>query len=307
MDNPSSPFVSVIVPVFNDVERLKTCLEAIDTQSYPKNLYEVIVVDNASDAGQNIKNVVAQFRSAIAAYESTPGSYAARNKGISIAKGSVIAFTDADCIPAFDWLEKGVKNLLATDNCGLVVGKVNLFFKNPDQPTAVELYESITAFPQERLLRDRKAGATANVFTWKAVFDRVGLFNANLKSNGDMEWGKRVYEAGYQQVYAKDTCVAHPTRYSWADLYKRTVRLAGGVYNLYIKPDDHFIQRQKMFVRLLFASIVPPVNFVVNAFQDSRLQSFEEKIKVSVTMCFVRYVSAWELTRLKLGGTANRG
>ncbi|NJM17451.1 MAG: glycosyltransferase [Richelia sp. RM2_1_2] len=307
MVHSSSPFVSVIIPVFNDAERLKICLEAIDVQTYPKSLYEVIVVDNGSDEGQNIKGVVEQFTSAIATYESTPGSYAARNRGISLAKGKVIAFTDADCIPALDWLEKGVKNLLAMDNCGLVAGKVNLFFKNPQQPTPVELYESITAFPQERLLNNRKAGATANVFTFKAVFDRVGLFNANLKSNGDMEWGKRVYEAGYQQIYAEDTCVAHPTRYSWADLYKRTVRLAGGVYNLYIKPDDHFIQRQKMFARLLFDSIVPPVNFAINAFQDSRLQSFEQKIKVSLTMCFVRYVSAWELTRLKLGGTANRG
>jgi glycosyltransferase involved in cell wall biosynthesis len=42
-------FISVIIPVFNDAEPLKTCLEALENQTYPKDLYEVIVIDNASD------------------------------------------------------------------------------------------------------------------------------------------------------------------------------------------------------------------------------------------------------------------
>ena len=43
-----SPRVSVIIPVFNDSARLAQCLMALDTQSYPKPDYEVIVVDNGS-------------------------------------------------------------------------------------------------------------------------------------------------------------------------------------------------------------------------------------------------------------------
>ena len=106
-------FVSVIIPVYNDSARVKICLEALEKQTYPQNLYEVIVVDNASDEYPAIKDVVCQFSQAIAAYESRPGSYAARNKGISLAKGDIIAFTDADCIPAKNWIEKGVANLLS--------------------------------------------------------------------------------------------------------------------------------------------------------------------------------------------------
>lgn len=306
MEYLSKPFVSVIVPIFNGAEHLKICLEALENQTYFKDNYEVVVVDNASDERENISGVVAQFKQAWATCESTPGSYAARNKGISVAKGEVIAFTDADCIPAQNWIEKGVHNLLRVPSCGLVAGKVEIFFKDPSQPTSVELYESITAFPQKELLEKQKAGATANVFTFRSVIERVGNFNAHMKSNGDMEWGKRVYLSGYQQIYADDTCVAHPARNSFDELHKRTVRLAGGVCDLYIKKDDSFLKRNKTFIRLLMNDLTPPLKFILKVVLDSRLKGFEQKTKVSLLIFFVRYVSAREKIKLKLGKSPSR-
>jgi len=301
-----NPFVSIIIPVFNHAEQLKTCLKALANQTYPKHFYEIVVVDNASDEDKDIAGIVAQFGQAIATYESTPGSYAARNKGISLAKGEVIAFTDADCIPSANWIENGVRNLLQTPNCGLVIGKIEIFFKNPNQITPVELYESITAFPQKELLQKHKGGATANVFTFRSVIEQVGLFNARMKSNGDLEWGKRVYAAGYKQIYADDTCVAHPARSSFAELYKRTVRLAGGIYDLHSQKEASYWQRNKAFIKTLAQNLIPPINFVVNTLRDSRLNGFEQKIKVSLVMFFVRYISAWEIIRLKCGGETAR-
>ena len=305
MESIACPFVSVIIPVYNDVERLKICLAALENQTYPKDLYEVIVVDNASDEAQDIKGVVAKFSCAIATYESLPGSYAARNKGISLAKGDAIAFTDSDCIPHCDWIENGVKNLLVVPNCGLVAGKIKIFCKNPEKPTPVELYESITAFPQQKLLEEHKGGATANVFTFKHVIEQVGVFDPNMKSNGDLEWGKRVYLAGYQQIYADDTCVEHPARSSLAQLYQRTIRLAGGLYDLKIKKEPSSLKRNITFVKNLVQNLIPPLNFVANAFLDSRLKSIE-KIKISSVMFFVRYVTLWELIRIKLGRASAR-
>ena len=97
------PFVSVVIPVYNDSVRLKTCLQALEAQTYPKEVYEVIVVDNGSD--ESIEPVVAEFPQARASYETHPGSYAARNKGVSISRGEVLAFTDLDDILAPDWIE----------------------------------------------------------------------------------------------------------------------------------------------------------------------------------------------------------
>lgn len=230
MSNLSKPFVSVVIPVFNDNERLQACLEALENQTYLKNLYEVVVVDNGS--AESIQSVVSQFKQAFATYENRPGSYAARNKGLSLTKGEVIAFTDADCIPDLDWIERGVANLQSVPECGLVAGRIKLFFKEPDHPTAPELYESITVLQQKHFLEVKNYGATANVFTFRSVIDKVGFFDDKIKSGADLEWGQRVFSAGYKQIYADDTCVAHPTRRTFREVYSRTIRLVGGSHDM---------------------------------------------------------------------------
>jgi glycosyltransferase involved in cell wall biosynthesis len=83
------PFVSIIVPVYNDAERLKICLEALQTQTYPETCYEVIVIDNASD--NDIKHEFRRYKNIQIEIEPRKGSYAARNKGISLAKGDYLA------------------------------------------------------------------------------------------------------------------------------------------------------------------------------------------------------------------------
>ncbi|WP_052001669.1 glycosyltransferase [Lyngbya aestuarii] len=306
MEHSSRPFVSVIVPVYNDTERLKHCLKALDQQTYPQSCYEVIVVDNGSDPAEKVDRVVALFNQAFCINESTPGSYAARNHGISVAKGEIIAFTDADCLPALDWLEQGVTNLQKVLNCGLVVGKIEIFFQNSDKITPVELYESITAFPQKELLEKYQYGAGGNLFTWKKVLEKVGVFDATLKSSGDVEWCRRIFESGYLQVYAEESCVQHPARTSWRELYKRTIRLMGGIYDLQQKKNTRNFPKDLVFLSLLLKNLVPPLNFVVSTFLDERLTSLKHKCQVSLVMFFVRYVSAWEVLRLRFGGLSAR-
>ena len=306
MENPPLPFVSVIIPVFNDAARLKLCLAVLETQTYPQSHYEVIVVDNGSDDDQDIQGVVASFKQAIATQELLPGSYAARNKGISLAKGEIIAFTDADCIPTTDWIEKGVQHLLNTPNCGLVAGEIKIFFKNPDRLTPVELFEKVTAFTQKEYLEKYKYGATANLFTFNAVIEHIGCFNATLKSSGDLEWGQRVAASDYQLLYAADACVAHPARYSFKQIYKRTIRIVGGSYDLQLDKNYSFLQQNKVLFKSLLEDLLPPINFWIKVFRDLRLNSIGEKLRVSFVMFFIRYVSAWERIRLMLGGVSIR-
>lgn len=299
-------FVSVIIPIYNDAEPLKICLEALENQTYPKDLYEVIVVDNGSNAAQDIKGLVCYFGQVETIYESFPSSYAARNKGLRQARGQIIAFTDADCIPDPNWIQNGVRNLLQVPNCGLLAGKIEIFFRDSHRPTVVELYESITAFPQEHLLKNRRFGATANIFTFKEVIENVGDFNNNLKSGGDMEWGRRVFAYGYNQVYAEDASVRHPARHSFEQLYKRTIRLAGGIYDTQTLKNSSPIKQNLLFFQDLILNCVPPLMFAFNTFLDPRLPKLEQKFKVSILMFFVRYVSAWEKVRLKAGASSAR-
>ncbi|MBD1911830.1 MULTISPECIES: glycosyltransferase family A protein [unclassified Leptolyngbya] len=304
------PFVSVIIPVFNDAEKLKTCLSALAQQTYRPDSYEVIVVDNGSENFEEIEALAAQFPQVVLTQESTPGSYAARNKGISVAKGSIIAFTDSDCIPAPDWLEKGVHCLLEHPHCGLVAGRIDIFYKDSENPTAVELYDGvIMGFPQDEFISKRKAGATANVFTWKHVVDQVGNFKAQMKSHGDMEWGKRVHTAGYELIYADNARIAHPARDSFQQLYKRTIRLVGGMYDMYVTQENSIWKRNKRVVRFIVSDLLllGIGKNIRKAWQDSRLQRIDLRLKVIGIILIMRYVGMTEKIRLKFGGSAFRG
>lgn len=299
----SKPFVSVIIPVFNDNQRLTLCLQALEGQTYPKEHYEVIVVDNNSH--EDVKSVVVQFGQACLAHESRPGSYVARNKGISIAKGDVIAFTDADCVPTPDWIEQGVVSLLSEPNVGLVAGRIDLFAKDPNHPNPIELYESIAmSFPQEQFLKNNHFGVTANLFTFKAVLDDVGEFDATLKSGGDVQWGQRVFAKGYKQVYADNARVNHPARDSWEDLRKRSIRIMGGRYDALKKMN---LSDWEMFKELILF-LKPPFRSLFRIWTDSRLQNPQQKLQFTIVMLRLRHIAIQERLRLQLfGGVSDRG
>jgi len=219
-------FVSVIVPVYNDSARLMRCLQALEGQTYPDDAYEVIVVDNASE--EDIASVVAPFSQARRIHEAKRGSYAARNRGIACARGDIIAFTDADCIPHDTWLECGVERLVEKPSCGLVGGRIEFFFSTSGQPSPAELFDSTHFLKQERYVKREKFAATANAFTWKWVFDDVGQFDDTLQSGGDTEWGQRVAAYGYDICYANKACVQHPARHSYSELRQKKMRIVEG-------------------------------------------------------------------------------
>lgn len=301
-----APFVSVIVPVYNQSEPLRWCLEALAHQTYARSRFEIIVIDNGSEDPEAIAAAVAPYDNVRLTFEATPGSYAARNHGLTLAQGDILAFTDADCIPATDWLAEGVQQLTQHPDGGQVVGQIELFFADPKHPTPVELYEQITAFPQERLLQELHGGATANLFTWRKVVTAVGPFDPQLKSNGDLEWGQRVHAHGYPQIYAASVRVLHPARSSWSELAVRTRRLVGGQYERQLKSATTFWQRQRVFGQNFLFHLMPPVFFTVHTFRDRRLHSLRQKLQVSGVMVVVRALSTWEMLRLKAGARSSR-
>ncbi|HEY7510612.1 MAG TPA: glycosyltransferase [Vicinamibacteria bacterium] len=226
----SLPFVSVIVPVFHDEPALRRCLRALAAQSYPPALYEVVVVDNGGNP--QIERIARRFRRVTVVREPAAGAYAARNRGAAVARGEVLAFTDADCIPDRAWLERAVRALDGAPRCGLVAGRIDLFARDPRRPRPSELYETAAAFRQKDYVERWRFGATANLMTRRDVFETVGGFDGRLRSLGDREWGRRVFQAGYDLVYADDAVVRHPARASLFDLWRRAARTAGGFFDL---------------------------------------------------------------------------
>ena len=293
MNKNGNLFVSIIIPVYNDTARLKTCLMSLEKQTYSQDLYEVIVVDNNSE--EDIKKIVNQFKQARIAYENSQGSYAARNQGISVAKGNIFGFTDSDCIPNTDWIEKGVEKLLQVPNCGLVAGEVQIFFKNPEKPTIFEIYDRMNFLRQKYYIENYKFGATANIFTFKNVFEVVGLFNNELKSGGDSEWGKRVFSAGYKQVYADNVLVSHPARYTWEEIRKKSLRITEGLYR-------QGKERKSLahFVLEILRDLKSPFKEINQVFNNQYSSQFIQKIKLMILVISIKHIRARKKVKLYL-------
>ncbi len=269
------PIVSVIIPVYNDF-RIVKCLKALKNQTYPRERYEIIVVDNNSD-----KHFLTNLRKyKIRLLSAKEGTYAARNKGIKAAKGDILAFTDADCIPAKEWIEKGV-DAIRNQAAGLVAGKIELFPKG-NRPTIAEMFEIITGFRQELYVKKWHFGATANVFTKKQVINKVGPFNDYLISGGDLEFGKRIFEAGYMQIYAPEVIVWHPARGSVLKILGKHRRVVRGI---------NCIQKTKSIKKLLvdIKDDWPQLADFREILGDRRLKKFRLKASIFFILLLVRF------------------
>ncbi len=97
------PKISVIIPAFNEEKLLPRCLEALHNQSYPRDKFEVILIDN--DSIDKTVEIGHDFGVRVYSYKNMYSPGTARKLGAEKAKGSIIAYTDADCIVFPDWLE----------------------------------------------------------------------------------------------------------------------------------------------------------------------------------------------------------
>lgn len=221
--DPKLPRVSVIIPVFNDQDGIDACISALGEQRYPAELLQVIVVDNASDMPIRVDDEAA-FQAVVTRCGS-PGSYAARNAGLSKASGDVLAFTDADCIPDPDWISNGVATL-AEERRRIVGGEVQ--FRVSSKPTAVELYQVLSGFAQQHNIEAHGFSATANLFAPREVFTEIGPFDTSLLSGGDRVWCWRASASGFELVYAADAIVETMPRKSLESAARQARRVEGG-------------------------------------------------------------------------------
>jgi glycosyltransferase involved in cell wall biosynthesis len=165
--------ISIIVPFYNAERYIRECIAGLLTQDYPAAAYEIIMVDNNStDASVEI---VREHPRVILLSEQKQGAYAARNRGLMKAEGAIVAFTDADCVPAQDWL----RNIAATmrpPEVQLIIGSRSMGRRSLGLALLAAHEHQQIAFIFARRLHELYYGHTNNMAVRREVFNRVGFF-----------------------------------------------------------------------------------------------------------------------------------
>lgn len=203
--------VSVVVPTCRRAALLDKCLDALLAQTLCPTAYEIIVVDDASEASTQAQVQTWAERVASAGYTlrylpmtgtGAHGPAAARNRGWRAAHAPIIAFTDDDCLPAPEWLTAGLRALRDPDIAG-ATGRLTVPL--PPRPTDYELNAAHL---------EGAEFATANCFYRRNVLDATRGFDERFRVawREDSDLSFRLSEQGVCLVKAPDAIVTHPVR-----------------------------------------------------------------------------------------------
>jgi glycosyltransferase involved in cell wall biosynthesis len=210
------PRASVIVPVHDGAGLIASCVEALLALDYPRAALEVVVVDNRSADGT--RAVVSRYPVRLLEESRVQSSYAARNRGVLASSGSILAFTDADCVPDPGWLRALVAPLASAD-VGGVAGAIEAYRAT----NAVERYQARRAIRADRAYAHPVLpfAQTANVAYPRAVVESLGGFDAAIPFGGDLDFSWRMQRAtGRRLVYEPRAVVRHRHRTTWTGLFK---------------------------------------------------------------------------------------
>lgn len=209
---------SVVVPARNAGCALGDLIDALSRQTISTKRFEVVLADDGSTDGSIESLETGDLQVRVTSGAPTT-SYAARNRGASISRARTLAFCDADCIPAPDWLEQGLD---ALENVQIAVGAVR--FVPPNRATAWGLVD-MEWFLDARRMVERGGVLTCNLFIHRATFERLGGFDHSLPSGGDYEFGTRARSAGIEPLYIDSAVVRHPTRQGPSELLRKIWRV----------------------------------------------------------------------------------
>jgi glycosyltransferase involved in cell wall biosynthesis len=210
-----TPLVSVVVPVFNGQDSIAACLDTLLALNFPRDLLEIIVVDNAST--DKTADVLAAFRGKVRLLiETTRGAAAARNRGIQEATGRIIAFTDADCTVDRDWVRHLIEPL-KDSTVGIAGGRIlaakpcNAIEKFGetihDHQKAIEVFKPPYAI-------------SMNWSSPRQVLIEAGLFDESYLRCQDVDLSQRIFRRGYKIVYCREAIIFHRNERTFAGLFR---------------------------------------------------------------------------------------
>ncbi len=252
---------SVIIPAYNASDVLPRCLRALEHQTIPQDQYEVIVIDDGST-----DDTAKQARAGGARVLTVKhvGPAAARNVGAELARADIIVFTDADCEPTPDFMERilepfdapvvsGARGVYRTQQKSLVARFIQLEYE--------ERYQRIARIAAERGVVD--ALDTSYAAYRRDVFLDAGGFDARFLQAAveDHELSYRLAHEGHIFRFAPAAAVYHWHVDSIGKYARRKFRIGywkaflTKQYPNYAINDSHTTQSLK--VQILLAALLP--------------------------------------------------
>ncbi len=222
-----SLLVSCIIPTYNDWSCLKIALDSLAKQTYPQ--LEVIVIDDAGfDETESI--IFKLYPKIIYEKQSVnQGAYMSRQRGIALAHGEILLFTDNDCCFDVHWVQQCVDNIQRGQQ--VVTGPVW-----HGQPLKSQLI-AITCFGeyQDDFKKVMTGFCTANVAIQKSLFEKY-RFPVGIRFGGDRLLSWQMYQDQIKIYYDPKCYVYHLPKDSWTEIFHRAWRY--GTHFFYLRHQE---------------------------------------------------------------------
>ncbi|MEM8625878.1 MAG: glycosyltransferase family 2 protein [Pseudomonadota bacterium] len=265
-----TPDLSVVIPHFEDHAGLERCLRALSNQR-TSSLVEVIVVDNGS---RDLPRDICRRFGATLLSQSKKGPGPARSTGARAAQGDVLAFVDADCLPAPDWVSTILQRFGDDPSLQILGGAIDIEVDGGRLPTPLERYEALFSYRQRLFVERDNYAATCNMAVRSSAFRLVGDF-AGIDTAEDMDWGQRATAVRLPIGYVEDMRIATTARASFADLAKKLDRQMAHDYQRVTGLKGHLLW-------LLKACAMPlsPLLELRTVMEDAEMPGVADRLKV---------------------------
>ena len=203
------PFFSIIIPTYRRPEALQECVRALCKLDYPRENFEVVIVDDGGDLP--LEPLLLPFSSQVhlkILWQPNAGPAAARNFGAKQATGDFLAFTDDDCQPDPQWL-RTLNVALESSKDALVGGRtINALTSNAYAEASQLIIDVVYAHYNSRT-DDVQFFASNNMAVSSQTFDAIGGFNPAFRTSEDRDLCDRLRFRGYTLQYAPTAVIFH--------------------------------------------------------------------------------------------------
>jgi glycosyltransferase involved in cell wall biosynthesis len=192
---------SIITPMYNSEQYIGRMIQAVKDLDYPKDLIEIIIIDNGSD-DDSVK-ITKEMGVSCSVMKGASISHM-RNAGAVKASGEILGFVDSDCLVNRDWA------INAIDFLDYEVGIVGGYYGLGDSPGWIER----TWYDLKKDVAGDVSFVSAGNMVIKAkLFNEIGGFDESVETGEDWDFCQRVIGEGYRVVNQPSLHVKHLGNY----------------------------------------------------------------------------------------------